>query len=80
MSKCHETVTSFLTLVTNSKYLSSGQSFLNNSIRAMGTYLFPISHDYVVNVLRITPLSQIVLDPVLIEDIQKAAFWSSEYL
>lgn len=49
--------------------------FQIKSTRPIESYLFTISNDNVVNVLRITPLGQIVLNPVLVEDIQKAAFW-----
>lgn len=44
----------------------------------MGTYLFTIGYNNVINVFRITELSHIVLNPVLIEDVQKAAFWFPE--
>lgn len=46
----------------------------------METDLFTIGYDDVINVLRLTPLSQIVLNAVLIEDIQKAAFRFPEHL
>lgn len=46
----------------------------------MSLYLLTISHDDVVNVLRTTPLSQIIRYPVLVEDVQKAARWFPEHL
>ncbi len=42
-------------------------------------YFFSIRHDNVINVIGRTPLGQIIVNAVPVEDIEEAAFRLSEY-